>query len=149
MIRFVLFSSALMVGCASDPPPPAKPAPALPPAPKEENPALKPGLTPDQMRQAMNEVEPAIRGCYTVSYSGKEGGTGSLSVDFTVNPDGSVKSATISDSTFANPTFENCIKKVYEVMTFPKAPGSTAASRPYNFRDASGDVQAVPAAATE
>jgi TonB family protein len=99
------------------------------------------------MREAMSQVEPAIRGCYTVAYSGKEGGSGSLTVDFTVDPDGSVKSAGISASTFANPTFEKCIQKVYEGMRFPRAPGSTAASRPYNFRDASGEVDAAPASA--
>jgi len=145
---FVLLSTVL-VACASDPPPPAQPAPAPPPPPVEEEPTIKPGLTPTQMRQAMSQVEPAIRGCYTVAYSGKEGGTGSLTVDFTVNPDGSVKTASIVDSSFGNPTFENCIRKVYEGMSFPKAPGSTAASRPYNFRDASGDVQAEPASAAQ
>jgi TonB family protein len=101
------------------------------------------------MRQAMSKVEPAVRGCYTVAYSGKEGGNGSLTVDFTVNPNGTVKSASISGSSFGNPTFENCIQKVYEGMTFPKAPGSTAASRPYNFRDASGDVEAEPTSAAK
>jgi len=137
----------LLAGCAGDPPPPpAAPPPAAPPVAPEE-PALKPGLKHHQLRQVMNEkADPAVRGCYTVAYSGKEGGTGQLVVDFTVNPDGSVASAVVSGSTLQDPTFEDCVRKVYEGLAFPRAPGSTDASRPYNFRNGQGQTDAAAAA---
>ncbi len=93
------------------------------------------------------KADPAVSGCYTVAYSGQEGGTGQLVVDFTVNPDGSVARAAVSESTLEDPTFEECVRKVYEGLEFPKAPGSTDASRPYNFRNS--QQAAEPAAASE
>lgn len=93
----------------------------------------------------MNDTaDPAVRGCYTVAYSGREGGTGQLVVDFSVNPDGSVASASVSDSTLANPTLEACVQKVYEGLTFPQAPGATDASRPYNFKNGQNQAAAAP-----
>lgn len=110
-----------------------------------EEPALQPGLNHHQLRKVMNETaDPAVRGCYTVAYSGNEGGTGQLVVDFSVNPDGTVASATVSDSTLANPTFEACVQKVYEGLIFPKAPGSTDASRPYTFKNGQNQAAATP-----
>jgi TonB family protein len=94
----------------------------------------------------LETADPAVSGCYTVAYSGRDDGTGQLVVDFSVNPDGSVASASVSDSTLANPTFEQCVQKVYEGLTFPKAPGSTDASRPYTFTN--GQNQADTAKAT-
>lgn len=139
-----LLLGLLLSACASDPPPPPKP-PAPAPLPKvAEEPELKRGLNHHQLRKVMNETaDPAVRGCYTVAYSGNEGGTGQLMVDFSVNPDGSVASATVSDSTLANPTFEACVEKVYEGLTFPRAPGATDASRPYNFKNGQNDASAT------
>ena len=138
----------LLAGCGGDPPPPPKAPPLAPPPKVVEEPELKPGLNHHQLRKVMNEIaDPAVRGCYTVAYSGNEGGTGQLVVDFSVNPDGTVRAATISDSTLANPTFEDCVKKVYQGLTFPKAPGTTDASRPYNFKNGQNQAAAAPSAA--
>ena len=137
----------LVLSCAADPAPPPRPPPPPPQAPAE--PELAKGLNHHQLRKVMQEkADPAVSGCYTVAYSGKEGGTGSLVVDFVVNPDGSVKQATVNDSTLADPTFETCVKKVYEGLLFPKAPGSTEAARPYNFKNSQGDPKDTAAAAT-
>lgn len=92
------------------------------------------------------KADPAVSGCYTIAYSGKEDGSGRLVVDFSVNPDGSVARATINESTLDNPTFEECVRKVYEGLTFPAAPGGTDAARPYTFTNA---ANANAAAATE
>ena len=117
---------------------------ALPVA--SEDPELKPGLNHNQLRSVMRETaDPAVSGCYTVAYSGRDDGSGQLVVDFSVNPDGSVASASVSDSTLANPTFEHCVQKVYEGLTFPKAPGSTDASRPYTFKNTQNQADAAKA----
>ena len=138
--------ACLALACASDPPPPAAPPPPPPPPAKKE-PTLAPRLNHHQLRQVMNgKADPAVRGCYTVAYSGKDGGTGQLVVDFSVKPDGSVSSASISGSTLNDPTFEDCVRKVYEGLVFPKAGGTTDASRPYTFRNGQGDTDAAAAA---
>lgn len=143
-----LVLGCLGVACASDPPPPAAPPPPLPPAPPPE-PELKPGLNHHQLRKVMKEkADPAVSGCYTVAYSGKDDGSGRLVVDFSVNPDGSVARAEVTESTLDNATFEDCVRKVYEGLTFPKAPGSTDAARPYTFTNAA-NANAEAAAASE
>jgi len=117
------------------------------PAVVAEEPELKPGLNHHQIRSVMvDTADPAVGGCYTVAYSGRDDGAGQLVVDFSVNPDGSVASVSVSDSTLANPTFEDCVKKVYEGLTFPKAPGSTDASRPYTFKNDPNHADAAKAA---
>lgn len=134
-----------LASCGGEPPPPPKAPPRAPPAKVAEEPELKPGLNHHQLRKVMNDTaDPAVRGCYTVAYSGKDGGTGQLVVDFSVNPDGTVASATVSDSTLANPTLEDCVQKVYEGLTFPRAPGATDASRPYNFKNGQNQASAAP-----
>jgi TonB family protein len=99
------------------------------------------------VRKVLKEkADSAVSGCYTVVYSGKEGGTGSLVVDFVVNPNGNVASVGVTDSTLGDPTFEDCVRKVYERLTFPKAPGATEAARPYNFKNSQGELQDTAAA---
>lgn len=138
----------LLMACASEPPPSAARPPPPPPPPVEAEPALPPTLNHHQLRGVMNgKADPAVSGCYTVAYSGKEGGTGQLVVDFSVKPDGSVSHASISGSTLNDPTFEECVRKVYEGLVFPKAGGTTDASRPYTFKNGQGDTDT--AAATE
>jgi outer membrane biosynthesis protein TonB len=91
------------------------------------------------------KADPAVSGCYTVAYSGKDGGTGTLVVDFSVRPDGSVVAARVSDSTLTDATLEDCVRKVYEGLIFPRAPGPTDASRPYNFKNSQGTTDTASA----
>jgi hypothetical protein len=64
-----------------------KAAPAPPPKKADPRPAF---LNQAQLKTGSDEAEAPVRGCYTLAYTGKDGGSGTLTVDFTVSPKGPV-----------------------------------------------------------
>ena len=62
---------------------------------------------------------PKIQRCYQDELDKKPGLKGKIVVAFTIDPDGTVPSATVDSSTVADPDLEECICRTFEGLTFP------------------------------
>jgi hypothetical protein len=125
---FVCFG---LVGCGAAPKRAESARPA--PAPQKEADPRPAFLNQAELKTGIGQADEPVRGCYTLVYSGKDGGSGTLTVDFTVAPNGSVSKVSI-DTTLEDESLEQCVRKVYEGLSVPEARHATDASYPYRFR---------------
>ena len=89
---------------------------------------------PDQISPVVHDKYPAVRGCHTIENSAGEIGEGFLTLDWVVEPDGSVHSVQVAESTFAHDGLENCVVGIAEQLQFPRAGDSTEVTWKFSFK---------------
>ncbi|MDP8256958.1 MAG: TonB family protein [Candidatus Alcyoniella australis] len=104
--------------------PPPGVSPAATPAPTPTS-ATK-GLTRDQINSTISEYIGRVKVCYREGLRRNPGLEGVVWVRFNVGADGSVVSATITQSTLGDPQVEACILRRVQRMKFPKPVGGSA-----------------------
>ncbi len=130
-LGFVLLGFVVL-GCSGAPPPASEPPPVASPQPSPEpEPTVPAELTGDLVRPVLARMDGAVSGCYALEYGGQHDTGGRLVVDWLIAPSGKVESATIAESSFANPSFESCVLEEAQGLEFPRALQPTQLSKPY------------------
>jgi len=138
----------LMTGCAATPTPESvtpKPVTLVPlaasprtveaPVAEEDETENGPGLTPEQVSEVfVNRSSLAIGGCHAVEYSGRAVEPGFVVVDLAISRNGHVRSARVSESSYAQGTLPQCVASVTRELSFPEAPGETEVSWRFDFK---------------
>ena len=107
---------------------PAASASSAPSAAVHEEPGGR-GLAPEPIRRVMMDHLPDFARCADLD----EATSGSLSLLFSIAPDGHVESASIGQS-LGSPVIEACMLKVLQGLEFPSAEKPTNVSFPFLFR---------------
>ena len=81
------------------------------------------------VRRHINE----IKNCYDLELQKDHGLTGRVAVQFSVMPDGSVRTATVANSTLGNETVESCVVAAVRWWQFPAVPDRGEAIVTYPF----------------
>ena len=80
-------------------------------------------LTDEQIQAAVNENVKAFDACYTVG-ADKDGKlAGTITVQATVGPLGVVNEASVKKSTVGNPKVDDCVRKAFKTIKFPRPAG--------------------------
>ena len=97
------------------------------------------GLTGDEVQSAVRGGLSSARKCYQASLSKDPTATGSVSVEFTVEGDGTVSGARIDDgpSTLKDTDLDACLVDSAMHLSFPKSGSKTTVRYPYSFRPTS------------
>lgn len=74
-----------------------------------------------------------VTGCHAVGYSGDRDAEGSLVVGWVIQPDGTVSSPQVLESSF-NDDVERCVLQVTKDLKFPEASDFTEVSWRFKFR---------------
>lgn len=109
----------------------------------EPSPEELPGLLASQISPVVISHYSAVGGCHTIEYSGHVPKAGSVTVDWIIQPNGTVASPQVVESSFDNPQFHDCVLSVTKNFHFPEAPGTTDVSWRFKFRAPGGDPAAA------
>lgn len=94
-----------------------------------------PGLDPSQVASVVTSKYGAVGGCHTIEYSGTERQSGSVMLDWVINPDGSVRRVDVVETSFLSSQFHECVLSVAQGLQFPSAVGKTEVSWQFRFRE--------------
>jgi hypothetical protein len=119
------------------------------PAPKDAGPAPKSAvasqgaatvsgsLPPDVIQRVVRRHMAQIRYCYEQGLASNPSLAGSVKIHFVIAADGTVATATESDSTLGAPTVTSCITRTFRAMVFPAPSGGiVTATYPLTFTSA-------------
>ena len=128
--------SVALVACGSEPTRPPRTASAKPvQRPPTPQVVQNDGLSQEQIVSVVEARYPAVRGCHTMQYGGSGSAVGgTMIVDMEISPEGSVTSATVSDSSFESSELEECVLDVTRSLQFPTSTAGTEFSWKFRFR---------------
>jgi hypothetical protein len=101
---------------------------------REPKPEPRRGLEQNQISSVVMSRYGEVNGCHAVGYGGDADAEGIMVVGLMVEPDGSVSSANLVRSSFANPQVERCVLDVTKSLQFPVAGNATALNWKFKFR---------------
>lgn len=117
-------------GGASEPPkavaPPARHA-------SKPRPKLKRALSHEQVQSTMRGQIPSMAACYELSPAKQNETAGELTVDFTVEANGTVSGESLSNDSFDDKVLRECVLGVVRKTAFPKSETPTDVSWPLHF----------------
>lgn len=117
---------------------------AVMPAPEATPDEDLPGLDPDVVVRVVGEHQGAITGCHVIGYSGRPSHAGSVTLAWSIAPAGNVRNVHVSESSFDDTSFHDCLVAVVAGLEFPEAPGSTEiGSWRFRFRSSGGEAAAA------
>ncbi len=87
--------------------------------------ASKGGLSQDQVRRVVMAHLGAVRACYESEAQRNPSLKGGLTVQWTIDPNGGVSSASVAGSTLGNPRVEGCVVRQVKGWHFPTSETST------------------------
>lgn len=94
------------------------PSPASPAAPREERCDVTGGLSEDQIESVVTEHVAEVRGCRK-----KQKGGGAIELHWTIGPDGTVKTPTVTRDNFPDPAVGRCLVEQVKNWKFPPPSG--------------------------
>lgn len=106
------------------------------PAPNAE-PSELPGLDVAQVSPIVLKSYGAVGGCHTIEHRPAADAPtteGFVTVDWVIQPDGSVREAAVTSSSYNQPRLHACVVAVTENLRFPSAVGTTPVSWRFKFR---------------
>jgi hypothetical protein len=92
------------------------------------------GLSRDQINRVVMARSGAFRACYESALAGNPDLKGTVSIQFSISPGGSVQSASVGGSSLANPRVEGCMVRIFKRLHFPTADKGTSAGFPFVFK---------------
>jgi TonB family protein len=121
--------ACLGCGGANEPPKAAAPAKvAVKPRPK-----VKRSLSAAQVKSTMNEQVASMAACYELSPSKANDAAGELTVDFTVEANGTVSGESLEGDSLEDKVLGECVLGVVRKTAFPKSETSMDVSWPLHF----------------
>ena len=92
------------------------------------------GLSKTQLRTTVSENYPSFGECYEAALATNPDLAGQMRISFTVELDGSVGFAELSENTLASCEFTRCVLERFKAISFPKPDGrAVTAIYPLNF----------------
>jgi hypothetical protein len=127
-----IWALCVCVGCgaANEPPKPAA-APAKVSA--KPRPKVKRSLSAAQVKSTMNERVASMAACYELSPSKSNEVAGELTVEFTVEANGTVSGEALEGDSLEDKVLGECVLGVVRKTAFPKSETSTDVSWPLHF----------------
>jgi hypothetical protein len=96
--------------------------------------AAKGGLSPEQIRRVVMSHIGAVRACYESEAQRNPGLKGGVTVQWQIDPGGSVTSASVASTTLSNPRVEGCVVRQVQKWKFPTSDSSTTVGGfPFKF----------------
>lgn len=130
--RFYGFVLAACLGCGATAEP-AKPTSARPKTAAKARPKVKRALSPEQVQSTMRGQLASMAACYELSPSKQSEQAGELTVDFTVEANGSVSGESLTSDSFDDKVLRECVLGVVHKTAFPKSETPTDVSWPLRF----------------
>lgn len=97
-------------------------------------PAAKGGLSPEQIRRVVMSHIGAVRACYETEAQRNPGLKGGVTVQWQIDPGGSVTTVSVASSTLSNPRVEGCVVRQVQRWKFPSTDApTTVAGFPFKF----------------
>jgi hypothetical protein len=96
-------------------------------------PDLGHGLSKEEVRSVLRKMDAGVSGCYALEFAGKKHGGGRIVVAIRIARTGKIKRAVVSESTFANASFEGCVADMAGRLEFPVAKGETEVVKAYSL----------------
>jgi hypothetical protein len=96
-------------------------------------PDLGHGLSKKEVRSVLRKMDAGVSGCYALEFAGRKHGGGRIVVALRVARTGKIKRAVVSESTFANASFEECVADMARRLEFPVAKGETEVVKAYSL----------------
>lgn len=92
------------------------------------------GLDKGVIDETVKKALPDISGCYDAEVKkAKKEISGSVSMKFTISPDGKVSEAKVAESTLKNEAIETCLANVIKATPFPAPAGGGVVEVSYPF----------------
>jgi len=91
------------------------------------------GLSPEQIRRVVMAHQGALRACHEIEAQKDPTLRGGVTAAWTVDPSGTVTSATLAGSTLHNARVEGCVLRQVRTWRFPVSDGVTQATFPFMF----------------
>ena len=97
-------------------------------------PAAKGGLSPEQVRRVVLAHTGALRACYESEAQRNPNLRGGVTVQWQIEPAGTVSSASLAGTTLSNQRVEGCVLRQVKTWHFPTSDSATTvASNPFKF----------------
>ena len=104
--------------------------------------ARVPGLSAEQIRRVVVAHQGALRACYEIEAQRSPNLRGGVTVNWHIDPSGSVTTDSVGNSTLGNARVEGCILRQVKVWHFPTADAPSDVGYPFKF--GVGDLAAPP-----
>lgn len=121
-----------LYGCGGPSEPP-KPAASPAKVAAKPRPKVKRALSPEQLQNTMRAQVASMAACYELSPSKSNEVAGELTVDFTVEANGTVSGESLSETSIEDKVLGECVLGVVRKTAFPKSELSTDVSWPLHF----------------
>ena len=96
--------------------------------------AAKGGLSPEQIRRVVMSHIGAVRACYETEAQRNPGLKGGVTIQWQIDPGGSVTTASVGGTTLSNPRVEGCVVRQVQKWKFPTSESpTTVAGFPFKF----------------
>jgi hypothetical protein len=98
------------------------------------SPTARGGLSPEQIRRVVMAHTGALRACYESEAQRNPGLRGGVTVQWQIEPNGSVSTASIASTTLSNARVEGCVARQVKGWRFPQSDTpTTVAAYPFKF----------------
>jgi hypothetical protein len=91
-------------------------------------------LSREQVLKVVNAHKAGLNYCYEKELQRKTTLAGTITIFWTIQPDGAVQKANVKTTTMGDAAVEGCIMRQIKQWSFPKAPGQTLVNFPFIFR---------------
>jgi len=91
-------------------------------------------LSREQVLKVVNAHKAGLNYCYEKELQRKTSLAGTITIFWTILPDGTVQKANVKTTTMGDAAVEGCIMRQIKQWSFPKAPGQTLVNFPFIFR---------------
>ena len=95
--------------------------------------AMHGGLAPEPIRRVVIAHRHALQACYTTEAQRDATLRGGITVNWIIEPSGTVVSAYVIGSTIHNAAVESCVLDEVRAWTFPSSNGISAVTFPFSF----------------
>ena len=92
------------------------------------------GLSKEQVAKVVRAHQSAIKFCYEKELQRKPQLSGTIEINWTISPDGSVEKSRLAKSSMSDDAVEGCAARQVKQWVFPKSSGRTIVTFPFTFR---------------
>lgn len=128
----ISFCVCVLLGCGGTNEP-QRPAAAPAKAAAKPRPKVKRALSAEQLQNTMRERVASMRACYELSPAKSNEVAGELTLDFTVEANGTVSGESVSSDSIEDKVLDECVLGVVRKTAFPKSETPTDVSWPLRF----------------
>jgi len=92
------------------------------------------GLSKEQVAKVVRAHQSAIKFCYEKELQRKPQLSGTIEINWTISPDGTVEKSRLAKSNMGDDAVEGCASRQVKQWVFPKSSGRTVVTYPFTFR---------------